>query len=262
MQQQRQPSSLDQSPSFNSYSSNNLVTALNELNINQNDAVEEHRYDRVSDDDDSEFEFAVLSHDGEFEFPITADEIFSNGQIRPLFLPSESDPDARVSDPTDHNRQIRVPLKKLLIEERDFSCSSSEADDEIDLESLPPGTYCVWTPKAKKDDNQEDKIMMSEKSKSAGESSSRRRRLREFLLRRSTSDGTGESLVFVAPPKKKAEKSTTEKSTVAVVRGDVARYMEEKAAARGSDRRKTYLPYRRDVVGIFGIANGFGSKLL
>lgn len=258
MQQQQQPSSLDQSPSFNSYSSNNLITALNELNIIQNDAVEEHRDDRAPDDDDSEFEFAVLSHDGEFEFPITADEIFSNGQIRPLFLPSESDRDARVSDPTDHNRQIRVPLKKLLIEERDFSCSSSEADDEIDLESLPPGTYCVWTPKAKKN----DKIMMSEKSKSAGESSSRRRRLREFLLRRSTSDGTGESLVFVDPPKKKAEKSTTEKSTVAVVRGDVARYMEEKAAARGSDRRKTFLPYRRDVVGIFGSVNGFGSKLL
>ena len=41
---------------------------------------------------------------------------------------------------------IRLPLRKLLIEERETaSCSSSEADE---LEGVPSGTYCVWTPKA------------------------------------------------------------------------------------------------------------------
>ncbi|KAJ6944495.1 hypothetical protein NC652_009778 [Populus alba x Populus x berolinensis] len=40
---------------------------------------------------------------------------------------------------------LKIYLATLFYEDREtFSCSSSEADD---IDSLEPGSYCVWTPK-------------------------------------------------------------------------------------------------------------------
>ncbi|PIA61972.1 hypothetical protein AQUCO_00200159v1 [Aquilegia coerulea] len=223
------------------------------------------------EEDDDDFEFAVLTRDPESS-PISADEIFSNGQIKPiypvfnrdlLFAGGQDDFTKLQSGST-----IRFPLKKLLIEEREPSSSSSSSESD-ELETLPEGTYCVWTPKPVKESPE-----MCKKSNSTG--SSKRWRFRD-LLHRSNSDGK-DTFVFLTPSTKKKEKKAENTSEVSKERRDsgemkVAGKVKTKRnsgegttsahevhyvrnrALKESDRRKSYLPYRQDLVGLFANVN-------
>ncbi|GAB2289545.1 hypothetical protein Dimus_023855 [Dionaea muscipula] len=243
--------------------------------------VEEEQGD--DEEDDSDFEFAMVRRDD--ESPVSADEIFYNGQIRPIFPLFNTDliygsrdwvagsdggkeegavVEERVSDPA---AAIRLPLKKLLISEQEAtaSCSSSEADE---LESLPPGTYCVWTPRTPK-----NKEILRKKSNSTG--SSKRWKFRE-LLHRSSSDGN-ETFVFLPPrgSQKKAEKAAPATMTEEGKSGDrnvvaggnragkahEAHYLKSRAM-RESDRKKSYLPYRQEIfLGFFANVNGLSRAM-
>ncbi|KAL5723697.1 hypothetical protein ACHQM5_007066 [Ranunculus cassubicifolius] len=238
--------------------------------------------DEDEEEDDEDFEFAVVSRDTNTS-PISADEIFSDGQIKPvypvfnrhlLFTGNEED-FAKFRE----GSSIRLPLKKLFIEERDPSSStSSEADD---LDALPDGTYCVWTPTKSVPPSPE----MRKKSNSTG--SSKRWRFRD-LLHRSNSDGK-DAYVFLTPesrlPKNKEKKKADnngEKSerrisgdNIKHTTGNVkskrisgegtssaheAHYVRNRAQ-KESDRRKSYLPYRQDLVGFFANVNGLNRTL-
>ncbi|GAB4845675.1 hypothetical protein Ancab_039077 [Ancistrocladus abbreviatus] len=246
---------------------NNIVERVEEENggVNRDDGEED-------EDDDSDFEFVVVRRE-EDSSPISADEIFYNGQIRPMFPIFNTDlvygntdgqhdgveKNSKPANPT--TATIRLPLKKLLIEERETaSCSSSEADD---LESIPPGTYCVWTPKHKE---------MSKKSNSTG--SSKRWRFRD-LLQRSSSDGK-DTFVFLSPAdhhqdtgkkiQKEVEKRTSDKSKTSGTSASGGRKAHEthylkNRAMKESDRKKSYLPYRQDLVGFFANVNGLSRSL-
>ncbi|CAH9083396.1 unnamed protein product [Cuscuta europaea] len=173
--------------------------------------------------------------------------------------------------PNEVDRPVRIPLRNLFLGEREEdairaqSSSSSEADDE--LESVPPGTYCVWRPR-----KIETFPSVCEKSSSTG-SVSKRGKLRK-LLRRINSDGN-ERYVFLTP--KGTEKSKqpgvvpefTGKTEARKIKGGAAAapmaaheafYLRSKAAKEG-EKRKSYLPYRRELVGFFANANpaGFGK---
>ncbi|KAF5730849.1 hypothetical protein HS088_TW19G00449 [Tripterygium wilfordii] len=170
------------------------------------------------DESDGEFEFSIVSRDREF-IPITADDIFYNGQIRPLFS-----------------------------EERELtstSCSSSEADE---LDGAEPGTYCVWTPKKAG----ESSPRMCKKSGSTG--SSKRWKFRD-LLNRSHSDGK-DTFVFLASinnNKKAGEaKQRTPVSNAKEAKGGVEEEsVKLNRAVKESEKRRSYLPYRQDLVGVF-----------
>ncbi|GAB2269848.1 hypothetical protein Dimus_004767 [Dionaea muscipula] len=244
----------------------------------------DHEEEEEEGDDDSDFEFAVVTRDD--ESPISADDIFYNGQIRPIFPLFNTDliygsaswmnpadcggggeeegavEAARVPDPT---TAIRIPLKKLLIQEREgaatASCSSSEADE---LEGVPPGTYCVWTPK-----NKDQEMILRKKSNSTG--SSKRWKFRE-LLRRSISDGK-ETFVFLTPRESRMNSTANAKKATATTTvtegrrsgdGKVGSDKVAKAhysgsrATRESDPKKSYLPYRQDLIGFFANVNSLG----
>ncbi|XP_009588918.2 uncharacterized protein [Nicotiana tomentosiformis] len=166
------------------FSDNNETFSCAVQILNEKAELEKQQNEENGDDD---FEFAFINTESEFS-PISADEIFYNGQIRPIFNTDlcSRDVQFKVSAPT---ASIRLPLRKLFIAERETtpSCSSSEADD---LESIPPGTYCVWRPRAAEDTLTEQ----CKKSKSTG-SSSKRWKLRDFL-HRSNSDGK-DTFVFL-----------------------------------------------------------------
>ncbi|XP_021719039.1 uncharacterized protein LOC110686737 [Chenopodium quinoa] len=286
-----------QTPSFTSYSSENIADiaarVVKELNLSQNDPFDDDYYSSVTfndafhdtplndtvqpqndninnddeddDDDDeeeSEFEFAILTGE-ENSSPISADEIFDNGQIKPMFPVFNTDlvygDNCGFSTASSPPTTIRVPLRKLL-EERETSgngaasCSSSEADD---LEGVPPGTYCVWTPKKK-----EEVLMMKKKSKSTG--SSKRWRFRD-LLHRSNSDGK-DTFVFLTP-------SNNHKSIGVGVGGGSSgggdgRRREKTVTVGGrkksgveAGKMKSYLPYRQDLVGFFVNVNGISRTV-
>ncbi|KMT10589.1 hypothetical protein BVRB_5g117100 [Beta vulgaris subsp. vulgaris] len=270
-------SSITLNDAFQPSSLNDAVEPSNDDKTNQNDDEEDDDDDKdeeegTDSDDESEFEFAILNSS-----PISADEIFDNGQIKPMFPIFNTDlvygynnqNDAVSNHPP---TTIRLQLRKLL-EEREnsnsnsngtVSSSSSEADD---LEGVPPGTYCVWAPKKK----EEEKLMMKKKSKSTG--SSKRWRFKDLLYTRSNSDGK-DTFVFLTP--------SIHHKTIGVGGADLKRRekMVKKSNGMINDynnsnsnsnnisknknkdkNKKSYLPYRRDLVGFFANVNGISRTV-
>ncbi|KVI06328.1 uncharacterized protein LOC112510083 [Cynara cardunculus var. scolymus] len=199
-----------------------------------------------TDDDDDEFEFAVVSSHVNSS-SISADEI-SQGHISPRYplfdrsLLLDVDPNlikvVNGSPETDCKPSlvVRLPLRKLFSEERDFSSwSSSEADD---LDGVNPGTYCVWKPKTESPGR-------CKKSNSTG-NSSRRWKFRDILYRSNSDSKESPFLLFkpLISTNKKINNEKVEKSAkVASAVGGTAE--------NGGSRRRSYLPSGQALVGAF-----------
>ncbi|KAI8533697.1 hypothetical protein RHMOL_Rhmol10G0029400 [Rhododendron molle] len=252
-------------PSFNSYSFDQCAQIAA-------DVADERS--RASDDD---FEFAFekaeeISHD-DCEFR----------QIFPVFNRDILFGDDNRDHPKDDEKRdlstLLLPLKKLFDEDPSTSCSSSEVDE---LERVPEGTYCVWRPKSVKLASPSlgaiDAVETRCKKSNSTGSASKRWKLRDLLLlRRSNSDGKGSSFVFLTPKSTASDVKETEDSKERRNSGEAGKRKAkgagggEKAASahevfyvrnRASkevDRRKSYLPYRKDLVGFFASVNGAGA---
>lgn len=241
------------------------------------------------EDDDFDFSFIRIPDSGP---SIAADDIFSGGKIRPIYpvfnrdlLKEEEEQEEKEVEEDQTLKSIRVPLRRLFIEEeRDrassFSSTSSSSASLDELDGVPAGTYCVWTPSKDHRDRRK-------KSRSTGSSMSFRWRLRDLVVGRSQSDGK-EKFVFIpiaekgdkdggvlkskkesstleleqsnsnSKGKKKLEKSSsTEVDLVTAQRRMMERYGQD-AGNKGSasGRRRSSLPYKPDVVGFFASVNG------
>ncbi|CAH9140348.1 unnamed protein product [Cuscuta epithymum] len=154
---------------------------------------EDHEEDR-DEPDEGDFEFAFVPGAGDAGFSlISADQIFYNGQIRPvypIFNQNLLSGDMKLSNGTSKSSPVRLPLRKLLENERD---NLSSEDDELD--GIPAGTYCVWRPK--------EEALLDRCAKSNSTGASKRWRIRD-LLHRSHSDGK-EKFVFLALSFKKGD---------------------------------------------------------
>ncbi|KAJ4973598.1 hypothetical protein NE237_006772 [Protea cynaroides] len=310
---------LDESPSFNSYSCDVLAEIVAKVveefkqesfqdnteeefepppllsqSINDEPQQEEEQNedgdedDEGNDEDDNEddFEFAIVGKDIDFS-TISADKIFDNGQIRPVFPIFNRA--LLFADGADYDSKPRNKGKHI-IEERENDnphCSSSSEDE---LESIPDEIYCVWDPKPGKTSPE-----ICKKSNSTG-FTKRSWKFRD-LLYRSNSEGM-DTYVFLTPPKPmmkrddktekvadregvyKADqfnqqrppkmKSTSVSSQVNVAgkgKMKVKRVSGETVSAheihyvryralKEEDRRRSYLPYRQDLVGLFANPNG------
>ncbi|CAI9752644.1 unnamed protein product [Fraxinus pennsylvanica] len=244
-------------PSFNCYSADGLAEIA--LKVSKENSNEDDK-----DDDDEDFEFSLVSENHEV--------LTGNSKIKPIFPIFNRDllanNDKKRSESSDQVESIKIPLNKLFIEDRGEkerespSSSSSEADE---LESVPPGTYCVWRPNVT-----EPSPIRCQKSKSTG-SGSKRWKLRD-LMRRSNSDGK-DSFVFLTPKHRgeekpgKIETSKKSKAKGRVLYGGApgsssaheAHYIRNRAI-KEENKKKSYLPYRRDLVGFFANVNGLGRS--
>ncbi|RDX79557.1 hypothetical protein CR513_40007, partial [Mucuna pruriens] len=245
MQKEREESAVESfvCPSFSAYSSNTLDDIADKVTRNDN------RF--LQNDDDADFEFVA--------FRKVADGVFFDAAT-PAFPIFDRDL-AAVEGEDDGAAAIQVTLGKLLLDDS-TSCSSSEMEDE--LENVPPGTYCVWTPKPAP-------ATPCRKSKSTGSSSSKRWKLLD-LLRRSNSEGK-ESVVFLTPSLNSAKKKGAKSESVArkkvpasgggekkipAVSAHEALYVRNREMRRG-DKRRSYLPYRQDLVGFCVNLNTVGK---
>ncbi|KAM3286689.1 hypothetical protein P3S67_025488 [Capsicum chacoense] len=239
------------SPSFSSYSTNSVAEIAGKIsdgiagNVDGADATEE------------DFEFSLVSENpGSSQmqpiFPVFSRDLLLND----VYYNGES------SENVDGS--VQVTLKDLLLEEREpLSSSSSEADE---LESLPPGSYCVWKPKI----NEPNSPSTCKKSNSTG-SAFKRWSIRDLMCR-SNSDGK-ESFVFLTREKgtkneiskSKSAAKLKSKGSTSSSGGDrvsppspAAVYSRNQAAKEmDKNKRKSYLPYKRYLVGFFA-ANSFG----
>ncbi|MQL78507.1 hypothetical protein Taro_010942 [Colocasia esculenta] len=256
--------------------------------------------DGAHDDDDDgagseeDFEFSVpgsCSSDG-LE-AVTADEIFADGLIRPVYPlfdrglvfdgAGESSHRGGGGASSREKGKEKEPqplhLRELMLGEcRDPPPSSSSPWESNDVEGLPAeGSYCAWAPRSAP---ASPDLRRKSHSAGAGEAS-KRWRLFSLVMGRSHSDGQ-ERLVFLQdrddagagqqkkkPPaggsleaaeKKRREKGrgagkTTEMDMVTAHRLFYAR---GGATAPGHGRR-SFLPYRKDLLGFFGNVNVHGS---
>ncbi|CAL0325357.1 unnamed protein product [Lupinus luteus] len=196
------PSSNLATPSFSSYSTQTLAQiaarVIRELTTLGDHWDPPNANPTQNDDGEDDFEFAFVALDHNSS-PVSADDIFSNGHIRPTYplfdrtLLYDDDDVVSVSEsPSLPPPPRRLPLRMLMFEEErgDSSSASSDESNEVnELIGVPEGSYCVWTPPSKK------------KSNSMGSSSSKRWKLRDLLLR-SNSDGKKGQFLFMGPTKR------------------------------------------------------------
>ena len=222
------------------------------------------------EDGDDEFSFACIGTDGS---PISADDAFEDGQIKAIF-PLFDQSLLFDGDATDLPRQ---PSVKVFVETEDPAPPPSESDA---AEADPTGPYCEWSRKAV-----EASPEACKKSNSTGFSKVWRFR---DLVNRSNSDGR-DAFVFLkngnpatanSNAVEKTDGSSDKKKIATAVCGEVKaadgggvkvrtkkvkksetapleQYMRNR---REEDRKRSYLPYRPELVGFFTNVNGGLSR--
>ncbi|XP_076902795.1 uncharacterized protein LOC143557649 [Bidens hawaiensis] len=238
-----------------------------------NNCVQNLKENETEEAEDAEFEFAVVCRNPNLfssvsademkpkkpKMQISADEMFSNGEIVPryplfdqsLLLDYEQripryNADSLPPEDTVHSLVVRNPLRKLFREEREtVTCSDGAA----------PGTYCIWKPK-------EESPEKCKKSNSTGNSSKRWKF--KNLLQRSNSDSymaAGKSApVADFGAKKKSEKVKKVDNPAKVAGADddgevkpVAGDINSTSKGGNGNRLRSYLRQKRDLIG--GSAN-------
>lgn len=173
------------------------------------------------------------------------------------------------------------------------SSSSSSDEDEPEPEPNMNVTFCIWSPKRNNNPTSSASPLQSpsrcKKSNSTGSSSSSTPSKKWFklrdLLRRSNSDGK-DSFVFLHKPKNnnnnnnnknssnshadsskekkvkpgKSKAKAKTKAQAAAVSPHEAFYVKNRAIKQG-DKKKSYLPYRQDLLGVFANYNGLAKTL-
>ncbi|THU58650.1 hypothetical protein C4D60_Mb03t16600 [Musa balbisiana] len=232
-------------------------------------------------EDDDDFEFAFVIKDPEGGQDITADEIFSDGQIRPVYpvfgralLLADDDGLRRRGRATAELEEeratsaVRGTLRHLLIAEREENLGSSSSSSSLaadELAGVPPGTYCVWAPRSAA-------LTPTRCKKSRSTGSSLRWRLRNLVVGRSHSDGKEKFVFLAAEEYNKKEKESrcrvpkteeTEKGKEEKAKGKRSEATEVDIATAhriyygsGSGARRSFLPYKQDLLGFFANVNG------
>ncbi|KAI3516252.1 hypothetical protein L1887_15163 [Cichorium endivia] len=246
----------------------------------ENGEEEEEQHD---DDDDSDFTFMFVRGDDE---PIYADGVYEDGQIRPVFplfdqkllLGGEYEVEEIDRLP------IQPPVDNVFIESPHRSPSSAASGHEENDDSAS-GPYCAWSK-----ESGHGAAELNKKSNSTG--FSKLWRLRE-KVGRSNSDGR-DAFVFLKSSDRTATTSTatttaSSTSSAKPVTGDgpyvkvnaagaKARvvkqgikgkkptvsaheaYLRSKGGHTDEDRRRSYLPYRPELMGFFTNVHGGLSK--
>lgn len=176
------------------------------------------------------------------------------------------------SPPAPETATVRLPLGRLLLEERDFRARQRDAgrpppppdEDGGELEGVAPESYCLWAPGGQ---SAPSSPLRCRKSGSTG-SVLRWRSISERLVGRSHSDGK-EKFVFLSagpgtsgsgPPKQDEEGEGGRKGDGGVSIGDRGwSYYSKGGGGRGSGgagRRRSYLPYKQELVGLFANVSG------
>nr|CAB3473794.1 unnamed protein product [Digitaria exilis] len=178
---------------------------------------------------------------------------------------------------------VRVPLGRLLLEEREFRARQQDGrsasarawreddDDEEDedgaasaaadeeLEGVPPESYCLWAPGG----GQSSAPASPRRCRKSGSTGSvlRWRRISERLVGRSHSDGK-EKFVFLTAaagpepslpplpsPGSKEEKQGGGSNKAGGAANQLRYY--GRGGSGGGSRRRSYLPYKQELVGLF-----------
>ncbi|PWA39390.1 hypothetical protein CTI12_AA554460 [Artemisia annua] len=179
----------------------------------------------------------VQLEDEDFEFSFVLDDIDREAKAK-------DDKKIDVSD------SINSSLRKLFVDEELFSSlySSSSSEEANEMDNIPSGRYCVWRPKLNSGSSS-PQMTKCKKSSSTG-SGSKRWSIR-YLFKRSNSECNVESMALlnsnknVDSPKHKITGRLKVQSPVH------EQFYVQRRAENESVKRKSFLPYRQNLVGLF-----------
>lgn len=212
---------------------------------NQNETEAES--DRDEEGEGEEFSFASVNAENS---PITAEEAFKDGQIRPVYPLFNRN--LLFDNPKEET--LRSPIKKLFVE-----ATAEEEEEE------PMGPYCSWTSRTV----EEASPKTCRKSNSTG--FSKLWRFKDLVLR-SNSDGK-DAFVFLSNgdgdknqpsssssklKRPEKEKTKTEKKNMKTKSAHERLYMRNRAI-KEEGKRRSYLPYKH--VGFFTNVNGLTKNV-
>ncbi|KAK1438835.1 hypothetical protein QVD17_04646 [Tagetes erecta] len=248
MQQQQHFDESVYAPSFNCYSSDSRTFKAVAKVIHEqpfHDFVDDFEFS-LSDEDVSVKE--IDSRDSTRVFPVFNRDLLVKGEIDDEIKATDYEMYAYSSAVTGNS------LRKLFIGEREKSTSSSSSSSEADdVQSPRSRSYCVWMPKADGGSSPVAKTTWK-KSNSTGSSGSKRWIFR-YLLRRSNSEGK-KPMVLLSSKKLDSPKLKGKSREVLKAQSPEEFYAQRRAENEAG-KRKSYLPYRTDVVGLFANnANG------
>ncbi|CAI9263574.1 unnamed protein product [Lactuca saligna] len=252
MQQQKKMEVSVVSPSFSCYSSDSLTSMAVAKVIREQQA--------------NDFEFSWVLSDED----VSTEENDSPGRTvfpvfnRDLLVKDEEDRDAKAKENDLRvSSSITGSLQKLFIEEREESSLYSSWEEE-ESESLHSKTCCMW--RLKVNGGSLPCMSKCKKSSSAG-SRTKRWSIRYFFLWRSNSEGK-EPVVFMNPTKVNSTKQKRNSGEVLKVAGRLKvqtpvheLFYVQRRAENEVVRRKSYLPYKQDLVGFFSNVKGMGKIL-
>ncbi|KAL1215359.1 hypothetical protein V5N11_009779 [Cardamine amara subsp. amara] len=225
---------------------------------NKNKAEAETNDEESVEEEEDEFSFASVNAENS---PITAEEAFQNGQIRPVYPLFNRNLLFEYEKDDTNKKALRLPLKKLFVEE--------EQEEES---SEPMGSYCSWSGRTVEEASPET----CRKSNSTG--FSKLWRFRDLVLR-SSSDGK-DAFVFLSNgdgdknrssssssssssklkrTEKEKEKTKTEKKMKMKTKSAHERLYMRNRAIKEEGKRRSYLPYRH--VGFFTNVNGLSRNV-
>ena len=258
--------------------------------------LEEEEEEYVDEDDEFEFVSTIADLDSRLFFDGEIRQVFPVFN-RSLLLNEGCDDHDRGNE----GGHAAAALKKLFIDDHDDddddagrqASSSSSDEDEPEPEPNMNVTFCIWSPKRNNNPTSSASPLQSpsrcKKSNSTGSSSSSTPSKKWFklrdLLRRSNSDGK-DSFVFLHKPKNnnnnnnnknssnshadsskekkvksgKSKAKAKTKAQAAAVSAHEAFYVKNRAIKQG-DKKKSYLPYRQDLLGVFANYNGLAKTL-
>ncbi|KAG8086505.1 hypothetical protein GUJ93_ZPchr0010g7857 [Zizania palustris] len=241
-------------------------------------------------DDDGEFEFEFpfpfVSRDSPVGTAALADDLFADGRIRPfypVFGRAGGADQQRAKYDAPPAPRVRGPLGLLFLEEsrhlsgRSTTSSSSAAtSDEGGLEGAPPDSYCLWTPGAGPSASASAASPRPPRKSSSTGSMARWRRISELVVGRSHSDGKEKFLFLPTPPPSKEDETADRfkpkpkprptppaggrKQSAAAIHRIAYGAKATGGGGGGGTPRRTFLPYREELVGLFANVNGISRS--
>ncbi|KAK4402786.1 hypothetical protein Sango_1019300 [Sesamum angolense] len=240
----------------------------------ENEAVDDDHgddgYEEAEEEEEEEEEEFSFMCGGANTSPIAAEDAFVNGQIKPVFplfnrdLLFSGEDSVAAAAALHESLPMRPPVKKVFVETSEENGQVTPENDDVS------GLYCEWSERKAVEASPE----ACKKSNSTGFS-----KIWRFkdLLGRSNSDGR-DAFVFLnnahpPPPPSAAEQSTkgdeksertqlkekAKKGKTAAVRVSAHEaYLRSKA--KGEERRRSYLPYRPELMGFFTNVSGGLTK--
>ncbi|XAR65068.1 hypothetical protein NMG60_11009034 [Bertholletia excelsa] len=216
--------------------------------------------DEEDEQKEEDFSFAVVSGD---ESPVSADDVFQDGQIKPIFpLFDRSLLFSTESVPSRDDLPLRPAVNKVFVEAEGSSGKAVEASPEICKKSNSTGFSKLWRFRdllsRSNSDGRDAYVFLNSPAQAPTAATAASSSKRVEKVEKKSEGSSGKKVAGKASSGGAKTKAKTKKGGKGEV-ASLSAYLRSRTS-KEEDRRRSYLPYRPELVGFFTNAHGGLSK--